>query len=181
MFLGWLVVINCRANFFISPPAVRLLCFFSLSQLSCFSLTVLPLSLSFSVSVTTTASVCVCLLPRANMLLRGGWGGGGADGDLVMKSGGDGFLLLQPPESDSHSLPLLRLSLSQQLCGGERRLDGFSRKILSIHLFFLCQAFPLKNVYISLSIWYFNFIPSPPSHFLYKLPSKPTLFEAQLL
>ena len=113
------------------------------------SLSVLPLSLSFSVSVTTTASVCVCLLPRANMQLRGG-GGGGADGDLVMKSGGDGFLLLQPPESDSHSLS--SGSLSQQLCGGERRLDGFSRKILSIHLFFLSQAFPLKNVYISLSI-----------------------------
>ena len=111
------------------------------------SLSVLPLSLSLSLSPLQLQRVCVCLLPRANMQLRGG---GGADGDLVMKSGGDGFLLLQPPESDSHSLS--SGSLSQQLCGGERRLDGFSRKILSIHLFFLSQAFPLKNVYISLSI-----------------------------
>ena len=114
MFLDWLVVINCRANFFISPPAVRLLCFFSLSQLSCFSLTQSFPSLSLFLCLRYNYSECVCVCvcvspaPRQYVVKRGG----GADGDLVMKSGGDGFLLLQPPESDSHSLPLLRLSLS---------------------------------------------------------------------
>ena len=158
---------------------MRLLCFFSLRANFPVSLSIsaspLSLFLCLRYNYSECVCVCVCLLPL-QYVVRGR--GGGADGDLVMKSGGDGFLLLQPPESDSHSLPLLRLSLSQQLCGGERRLDGFSRKILSIHLFFLCQAFPLKNVYISLSIWYFNFT---SHHFLYKLPSKHTLFEAQQL
>ena len=122
---------------------------FSESQLSCFSLyQCFPsLSLFLCLRYKQLQRVCVSPAPR-QYVVRGR--GGGADGDLVMKSGGDGFLLLQPPESDSHSLS--SGSLSQQLCGGERRLDGFSRKILSIHLFFLSQAFPLKNVYISLSI-----------------------------
>ena len=116
MFLDWLVVINCRANFFISPPAVRLLCFFSLRANFPVSLSIsaspLSLFLCLRYNYSECVCVCVCLLPL-QYVVRGR--GVGADGDLVMKSGGDGFLLLQPPESDSHSLPLLRLSLSTTL------------------------------------------------------------------